>query len=280
MQTVAGSNAGVLYSEDGAASGGSVTIQFDGVPAGIATTINFEGITGGTVVGGVATIPHAPSAASGNPPTVTTPIADQSGGLSPVNLDIAGNFNDPDGDTLTFTAAPLPPGITLSSAGLFSGTPTTAGTTTVAVTANDGNGNTVTDTFDWVITTAINALGTATFDNGTNTLTVTSSSTPGMAEALNDLLFTLTAADTGQVNDGRVITVQFSSHTDVSAVVVDSRGLVTNAMIVGNGASWDLVFSVGASAGENDLILTGAGTITVDLQVTDTSTATDTASNI
>lgn len=40
----------------------------------------------------------------------------------------------------TFTAAPLPAGLTLT-AGVISGTPTTAGTTNVVVTATDANGN-------------------------------------------------------------------------------------------------------------------------------------------
>ncbi|HEX3965523.1 MAG TPA: malectin domain-containing carbohydrate-binding protein, partial [Trebonia sp.] len=53
--------------------------------------------------------------------------------------------------TLTYTATGLPAGLSVSSAGVISGTPTTAGTTTVAVTAKDGNGAYATQSFVWTV---------------------------------------------------------------------------------------------------------------------------------
>jgi hypothetical protein len=47
----------------------------------------------------------------------------------------------------TFTATGLPPGVTLAPNGLFSGTPTTAGTYSVVVTATDATGLTASATF-------------------------------------------------------------------------------------------------------------------------------------
>jgi len=47
---------------------------------------------------------------------------------------------------LTFTATSLPPGVSLTSAGILSGTPTTAGTYTVVVTATDAAGATASAT--------------------------------------------------------------------------------------------------------------------------------------
>jgi len=90
-------------------------------------------------------------------PTVTTPIADRS-----INEDtffstnIRSNFADIDvGNSLTFTATGLPTGLSIASNGVISGTPTNAavGNNTIIVTANDGNGGTVSDTF---ILTVIN----------------------------------------------------------------------------------------------------------------------------
>lgn len=90
-------------------------------------------------------------------PTVATPIPDQSNDEGDVvALNIASNFADADqGDTLTFavTGGTLPDGVTLSAAGQFSGTigDTAAGDYTITVTADDGNGGTVSDTFDWEV---------------------------------------------------------------------------------------------------------------------------------
>jgi hypothetical protein len=56
------------------------------------------------------------------------------------------------GQTLTYTASGLPPGLSISSSGLISGTPTAAGTSTVTVTATDSTGASGTASFTWTIT--------------------------------------------------------------------------------------------------------------------------------
>jgi len=55
------------------------------------------------------------------------------------------------GQTLTYSAAGLPAGLSISSAGVISGTPTTVGTSTVTVTAKDGNGAYATQSFVWTV---------------------------------------------------------------------------------------------------------------------------------
>ena len=59
-------------------------------------------------------------------PFVDTPIPDQvcTIGVAFGPLDVSGNFDDPDGDTLTFTQTGLPNGLVISSVGVISGTPT------------------------------------------------------------------------------------------------------------------------------------------------------------
>ncbi len=97
-------------------------------------------------------------------PKVLSPIADQSAteGREYSFVVPAGAFGDVDGDTLTFTAsldngAPLPTWLTFNAASrLFSGIPPAgASDLTVRVTASDGKGGTVSDSF--VLTTPAGA---------------------------------------------------------------------------------------------------------------------------
>jgi hypothetical protein len=89
-----------------------------------------------------------------DPPAVVAPIADQvfdQGDL--VNIDASVAFSDPDGDTLTYSAASLPAGLAIDSVtGIISGTLTNDDAIngpnyTVIVTADDGLGGTVDDDF-------------------------------------------------------------------------------------------------------------------------------------
>ncbi len=118
-----------------------------GVMNGVESTFNadFAGVpsTGGTV-------------------TVTTP-ASQTGKVgTAASLQISAT--DTAGGTLSYSAAGLPAGLSINATtGLISGTPTTAGTSTVTVTATDSTGPTGTASFTWTVTAAAG-----------NTVTVTS----------------------------------------------------------------------------------------------------------
>ena len=96
-------------------------------------------------------------AAANNPPTVATAIPDQSAtaGTAFSYVFPANTFSDADtGDTLTYTATKaddtaLPLWLAFAaSTRTFSGTPTDAGMVALKVTASDGNGGSVSDTFD------------------------------------------------------------------------------------------------------------------------------------
>lgn len=67
----------------------------------------------------------------------------------PINYDVSVFFEDPDGDTMTFTAENLPAGLSISSAGVISGVPTAenVGRHFIEVTADDGNLGMATDGF-------------------------------------------------------------------------------------------------------------------------------------
>lgn len=66
-------------------------------------------------------------------------------------------FSDPDGDNLTYSLSLTPGNLGLNPQnGSISGTPTSAGTVSVVIAANDGQGGTVSDQFNIVIANAQN----------------------------------------------------------------------------------------------------------------------------
>ncbi len=77
---------------------------------------------------------------------------------------------DPNGDPLTYvvTGGSLPPGITLSPDGTFAGPATTPGTTTVTITATDGQGGTVSTTLAITVVPPSNRQPVATDDTATS----------------------------------------------------------------------------------------------------------------
>lgn len=102
-----------------------------------------------------------------------TPPGNQSGTVgTPVSLQLHGT--DTAGGTLTWSAAGLPAGLSINpSTGLISGTPTTAGTSSVTVTATDSTGPSGSVAFTWTISpasggcTAAQLLGNPGFETGT-----------------------------------------------------------------------------------------------------------------
>ncbi|MEY9871441.1 hypothetical protein ABH931_000914 [Streptacidiphilus sp. MAP12-33] len=84
--------------------------------------------------------------------TVTNP-GNQTGTVgTAASLQISGT--DSAGGSLTYSATGLPAGLSLSSSGLISGTPTTAGSSTVTVTATDGTGVSGSTSFTWTVTSS------------------------------------------------------------------------------------------------------------------------------
>jgi len=90
---------------------------------------------------------------TGNTVTVTNP-GNQTGTVgTAASLQIKAS-DSATGQTLTYSAAGLPAGLSISSStGLISGTPTTAATSSVTVTVTDGTGAKGTASFTWTIGT-------------------------------------------------------------------------------------------------------------------------------
>ena len=93
-----------------------------------------------------------PGTCPGQPgsPTVTNP-GNQTGTVgTAATLQI--QASDPNGQTLTYSATGLPAGLSINaSSGLISGTPTTAGTSSVTVTAKNTSTATGSTTFTWTV---------------------------------------------------------------------------------------------------------------------------------
>src|SRR5579859_1139090 len=129
---------------------------YDG-PSGIGTPDGIGGLVTGT--------------SAGNTVTVTNP-GNQAGTVgTAVSLQI-GATDSASGQTLAFSASGLPAGLSISSSGRISGTPTTAGTSSVTVTATDTTGAHGSASFSWVISnqgscsTHTQLLGNPGFETG------------------------------------------------------------------------------------------------------------------
>jgi beta-glucosidase len=86
----------------------------------------------------------------GAPVTLTNPGPQEQLAGTAVSVQAAAK-DTTSGQTPTFTASGLPAGVSISSSGLISGTPTTAGSSTATITATDGNGATASQSFVWTV---------------------------------------------------------------------------------------------------------------------------------
>ena len=109
--------------------------------------------------GGTGTAILTLTITGGNDAPTSTALANQTGAdaQAGISFNVAGNFSDPDaGDTLTFTATGLPPGLSMNAAGLITGTIDHSASVTdpflVTVTATDTLGLSTSRTFTWTIT--------------------------------------------------------------------------------------------------------------------------------
>jgi hypothetical protein len=110
-----------------------------------AVTIQFVTVKDNAQVNGIEIIP----ASGGNTVTVTNPGSETGTVGTAASLQISAS-DSASGQTLTYSAAGLPAGLSInSSSGLITGTPTTAGTSTVTVTATDTTGASGSAAFGW-----------------------------------------------------------------------------------------------------------------------------------
>lgn len=134
-----------MSSTDVPISGGSISVPIPAMNAndGYHLTVT----PGGGSTGGDTVTVTNPGARSGAVGTAITPVQVQA-------TDSAA------GQSLTYSATSLPPGLSITTSGAISGTPTTAGSYSVTVTATDATGASGSATFTWTITGAPTGGGT------------------------------------------------------------------------------------------------------------------------
>ncbi len=152
-----------ISSGQGAAQ--NITLSTGSFPVQSTWANDFSSGTGGCEVS------HAIVTNPGNTVTVTNPGNQTSTVGTAVSLQIQAS-DSASGQTLTYSATGLPAGLSInSSTGLISGTPTTAATTSVTVTATDATGAHGSASFSWTVNSLTGNTVTVT-NPGSQTSTV------------------------------------------------------------------------------------------------------------
>jgi hypothetical protein len=100
----------------------------------------------------------------GNTVSVTNPGDQTAVAGTPIHALQVNATDSAAGQTLTYSATGLPPGLSISAGGLISGTPSSGGTFTAVVSATDTTGATGSTRFNWIVsgtstTGALHAVG-------------------------------------------------------------------------------------------------------------------------
>ncbi len=156
-------------------------------------------------------------------PSVTNPGAQASTVGTAVSLQLSASGGT---SPYTWTATGLPAGLSISSSGLISGTPTTAGTSSVTVTATDAAAKTASATFSWVVNPV--GSGCAAVTNGTD-VTVPDNS---------DVSSSIALSCSGNASATTSVTVAIV-HTYIGDLVVD--------LVAPDGTSYNLHNRTGGS---------------------------------
>jgi subtilase family serine protease len=197
-------------------SGESDIFSATGLPTGV--TISSSGVISGTptVAGaGTATITaHDASGASGsatfsyNVPTVVTVTSPgaQSWTVNTAVSSLTVHASDTGGQTLTFSATGLPAGLSISSSGVISGTPTAAGSGTATVNVQDTSGSTGSTTFSYTVVplVTVTSPGAQTWTQGS---TISSLAIQASDSSSEQLTFSATGLPAGlSISSSGVIT--------------------------------------------------------------------------
>ena len=282
-----GAAASLQITATDSASGQTLTYSATGLPPGL--SISSSGLISGTpttagtysvTVTATDTTGASGSAAftitvspAANTVTVTNPGSQAMTVGAAASLQITAT-DSASGQTLTYSATGLPPGLSISSSGLISGTPTTAGTYSVTVTATDTTGASGSAAF------------TITVSPAANTVTVTNPGSQAMTVgAAASLQITATDSASGQ-------TLTYSATGLPPGLSISSSGLISGTPTTAGtysvtvtatdttGASGSAAFTITVSPAANTVTVTNPGSqaMTVGAAASLQITATDSAS--
>jgi subtilase family serine protease len=169
------------------------------------------------------------SSTTGNTVTVTNPGSQTGTVGTAASLQISAT-DSASGQTLTYSATGLPAGLSISSStGLISGTPTTAGTSDVKVTATDTTGAAGSASFTWTVNSATG-----------NTVTVTN---PG--------------SQTGTVGTAASLQISATDSASGQTLTYGATGLPAGLSI---SSSTGLITGTPSTAGTSDVTVTATDT--------------------
>ncbi|HEX4089262.1 MAG TPA: glycoside hydrolase family 3 C-terminal domain-containing protein, partial [Trebonia sp.] len=162
------------------------------------------------------------------------------------------------GQTLTYTATGLPAGLSISVGGVISGTPTAAGTSTVTVTAKDGNGAFASQSFVWTVSPGTNAntVTVTTPANQTSTVGAAASLQIGASDSASGQTLTYTASG---LPAGLSINASSGLISGTPTTAGTSSVTVTATDTTGATGSASFTWTVGSSSGTGSVDISAGG---------------------
>ncbi|GAA5190770.1 hypothetical protein GCM10023322_46690 [Rugosimonospora acidiphila] len=210
------------------------------------------------------TLPTGSGGGGGNTVTVTGPGNQSATVGSPVSLQMHAS-DSASGQTLTYSAAGLPAGLSINaSSGLISGTPTAAGTSNVTVTARDTTGAAGVASFSWTVNPNGGGTGTCGTTNVALGRPATASSTENAgtpaADAVDGNAGTRWSSGFA---DPQWLQVDLGSTQSICQVVLNWEAAYATAYQIqtsANGTTWTTVYSTTTgTGGVQTLNVSGSG---------------------
>ena len=201
----------------------------------------------------------------GNTVTVTSPGNQSSTAGTAASLQISAS-DSASGQTLSYSAVGLPAGLSInSSSGLISGTPTTAGTSSVTVTAKDTTGTTGASgsaSFSWTVTAG--GGGTCGTTNLALNKTATASSLENAGFPAQDAVDgNLGTRWSSAFSDPQWLEVDLGSTQSICQVVLNWENAYGKAFQIQtspDGSTWTTIYSTTTgTGGTQTLNVTGSG---------------------
>ena len=192
----------------------------------------------------------AGSGGGGNTVTVTSPGSQTSTAGTAASLQIAAT-DSASGQTLTYSASGLPAGLSINaSSGLISGTPTTAGTSNVTVTAKDTTGASGSASFGWTVNPASTGCGTTNL----------ALNAPTTASSVQSASFPASDATDGNTStrwssafsDPQWLEVDLGSAQPICQVVLNWEAAYATAFQIqtsNDGSTWTTIYSTTTGTG-------------------------------